>query len=79
MKKAEMQEKFRQLLETRREALLRAVRKEDKPAALARYGEICGIAEAMRVLELVDYDQVQYIRDQAWALQSGKEPEYEAC
>lgn len=79
MKKAEMQERFRQLLETRREALLRAVRKGDKPAALTRYGEICGVAEAMRALELVDYDQVQYIRDQAWALQSGKEPEYEAC
>ena len=39
MKKSDMQEKFRQLLETRREALLRAVRKEDKPEALARYGD----------------------------------------
>lgn len=79
MKKSDMQEKFRQLLETHREALFWAVRKGDKPVALTRYGEVCGIAEAMRALELMDYDQVQYIRNQAWALLSGKEPEYEGC
>nr|WP_326189675.1 hypothetical protein [uncultured Oscillibacter sp.] len=79
MKKAEMREKFRQLLEAHWERLAQAVQQGDKQTAERRCGEIFGIAEAMRALELADYDQVQYIRDQARALCRGKELDHAAC
>ena len=79
MKKSEMQEKFRMLLEDRKEQLKRAVVKGNNGVALMQYGEICGVAASMRKLVLIDYDQAQYIRDEAWAIYQGKEPEYEAC
>ena len=79
MKKSDLERKFHELLERRREALLRAARKGDEPAAMTLYGEICGIADAMRAAALVDWEQAQYIREQAWALYAGKGPDDETC
>ncbi len=79
MKKAQMQERFKALLEDRRERLLQAVRKEERPTAMMWYGQICGIADAMRTMELVDYDQAQYIKDTAFALYRNKGAEDEPC
>lgn len=79
MKKAQMQERLKALLEDRRERLLRAVRKEERPTAMMWYGQICGIADAMRTMELVDYDQARYIKDTAFALYRNKGAEDEPC
>ena len=43
------------------------------------YGQICGIADAMRTMELVDYDEAQYIKDTAFALYRNKGAEDEPC
>ena len=79
MKKAEMQEKFRQLLEAHWERLAQAVQQGDKQTAGGAAERSFGIAEAMRALELADYDRVQYIRDQARALCRRKELDHAAC
>lgn len=79
MKKSEMHEKFRMLLEDRKERLKRSVDKDNKGVALMQYGEICGVAESMRKLDLIDYEQAEFIKNEAWSIYQGKEPEYEAC
>ena len=56
-----------------------AVRKEERPTAMMWYGQICGIADAMRTMELVDYDQAQYIKDTAFVLYRNKGAEDEPC
>lgn len=33
----------------------------------------------MRVIGLIDFDQESEIKDEAFAIVEGKEPEYEAC
>ena len=43
------------------------------------YGEVCGVVASMRKLELIDYEQAEFIKSDAWAIYQGKEPEYEAC
>lgn len=81
MKKSDLERKFEQLLERNREAMLRALRDGEKPSALMFYGNICGLADAMRTVELVDWEQAAYIREQAWALykRGGADGEDEAC
>ena len=79
MKKNEMHEKFRMLLDSRKDLLNRAVDAAREPDALVRYGEICGVAEAMRKLDLIDYEQTEFIQSEAWSIYQGKEPEHEAC
>lgn len=79
MKKSEMQEKFRMLLEDRKERLKRAVDKGNEGVAMMHYGEICGVAASMKKLDLIDYEQAEFIKNEAWAICQGKEPEYEAC
>lgn len=79
MKKNEMREAFRQMLERRKELMVQAVKRGSQPSALMLYGEICGVAAAMCKLELIDREQLRYIKDEAWAMCQGKEPEYEAC
>ena len=81
MKKSELERKFGELLERRREAMLQALRDGEKPSALMFYGNICGLADAMRAVELVDWEQAHSIRDQAWALykRGGADAEDEAC
>ena len=79
MKKSEMQERFRQLLERRKLMLREAVAKKKDSLAVMHYGAICGMAEAMRELGLIDWEQKRFIKDEAWALVTGKETEYEAC
>lgn len=79
MKKSEMHEKFRMLLDSRKDLLKRAVDAARETDALVRYGEICGVAEAMRKLDLIDYEQAEFIQSEAWSIYQGKEPEYEAC
>ena len=81
MKKSDLERKFGELLERRREAMLQALRDGEKPSALMFYGNICGLADAMRAVELVDWEQAHSIRDQAWALykRGGADAEDEAC
>ena len=79
MKKNELQEKFRTLLESRQESLKRAAKLNDQMSGLMAYGEICGLAAAMKAVGLIDYEQAEYIKEQAWALYEGKEPCDEAC
>lgn len=68
MKKAEMQMKFQRLLERRQEDMIRAMRNGDHTLAMMYYGQICGLADAMRAVDLVDWEQSTYIREQAMAL-----------
>lgn len=81
MKKSDLERKFGQLLERNREAMLRALRDGEKPSALMFYGNICGLADAMRIVGLVDWEQSTKIRAQAWALykRGGADGEDEAC
>ncbi len=79
MKKSEMQEKFRLLLEDRKERIKKAADKGNQPTALMFYGEVCGIAASMRTIGLIDWDQKDYIEREAWAIYKREEPEYEAC
>ena len=68
MKKSEMQMKFQRLLERRQEDLVREIRNGDRTTAMIYYGQICGLADAMRVIGLVDWEQSTYIREQAMEL-----------
>lgn len=79
MKKNEMLEAFRQMLERRKELMVQAAKKGSKGSALMLYGQICGVAESMKRVGLIDREQLQYIKDEAWALYQGKEPEYGPC
>lgn len=67
MKKSEMQIKFRRLLERSQEEMIQAKRNGDHTLAMLYYGQICGLADAMRAVELVDWEQSTYIREQAMA------------
>lgn len=79
MKKSEMQEKFRDLLNRRKEALKKAMDKGEEGVALLHVGEICGITASMRTIGLIDWEQENYIDNEAWDVYHGKEPENEAC
>lgn len=79
MKKSEMQEKFRDLLNRRKESLKKAEDKGDYGTALMYVGEIIGIAASMQAIGLIDWEQEDYITNEAWAIYRRKEPEYEAC
>ena len=68
MKKSEMQAKFQRLLEHSQEDLIRAKQSGDHSLTMLYYGQICGLAEAMRAVELVDWEQAAYIREQAMEL-----------
>ena len=67
MKKSEMQMKFQRLLERRQDDMIRAMQNGDHTSAMLYYGQICGLADAMRAVELVDWEQSTYIREQAMA------------
>lgn len=75
----QLHEKFQQMIQRRREDLLKARKEGHEPSALMFYGQICGIADAMKTFGLIDYEQRGYIENEAWALYTGKEPEYEVC
>lgn len=79
MKKNEMHGKFKILLGARKELLKIAVDAGRENDALVYYGEICGVAAAMRKLDLIDYEQAEFIKNEAWSIYQGKEPEYEEC
>ena len=79
MKKSEMQEKFRDLLNRRKESLKKAEDKGNDGTALMYVGEIIGIAASMQAIGLIDWEQEDYIANEAWAIYRRKEPEYEAC
>ena len=79
MKKNEMQEKFRELLDDAKQMIRMERDKGKMQAAMMSYGKVCGIASAMYAIGIIDYDQKNYIRDEAWDICQGKEPEYEAC
>lgn len=68
MKKSEMKEKFRRQLERRQEDMIRELRNGDRTTAMIYYGNICGLADAMRIVGLVDWEQSTYIREQAMEL-----------
>ena len=79
MKKNKTLEKLGAVLERKKEILKRAIEKGNKPFAYAVYGEVCGVAECMRALEFIDYDQANYIRDSAWDAVTGRGGADEAC
>lgn len=81
MKKSEMQEKLQRQLERRQEDMIRELRNGDRTTAMIYYGNICGLADAMRIVGLVDWEQSTFIREQAWALykRGGADGEDEAC
>lgn len=79
MKKTEMQERFQKMIRNRKEYLLEAKKDGETPSALMFYGQICGIADSMKAVGLIDNEQRDYIKNDAWALYTGKESEYEAC
>lgn len=81
MKKSEMQIKFQRLLERRQEDMVRELRSGDRTTAMIYYGQICGLADAMRVIGLVDWEQCTYIREQAMEFYKRDEDGegYEAC
>lgn len=81
--KSELREEFRRLLETQQEALVRAIHRKDRAARLIHYGEICGVVAAMSRLGLVDYEEAEYIKNEAWSICStgkmGSGNDAEAC
>ena len=79
MKKNEMQEKFRELLDDAKQMIRMGREKGETQTAMMFYGKVCGIASAMYAIGIIDYDQNNYIRDEAGDICQGKEPEYEAC
>lgn len=79
MKKSEMQEKFRELLDDAKQMIRMEREKGETQTAMVSYGKVCGIASAMYAIGLIDYEQKDYIRNEAWDICRGKEPEYEAC
>ena len=79
MKKNEMQEKFRELLDDAKQMIRMGREKGETQTAMMFYGKVCGIASAMYAIGIIDFDQNNYIRDEAWSIYQGKEPEYEAC
>lgn len=79
MKKNEMQEKFRDLLDRRKESLKRAMDKGEEGVVLENVGEICGIAASMQIIGLIDWEQKDYIQNEAWDMYLRREPEHEAC
>lgn len=78
MKKNEMQEKFRDILNRRKESLKRAMDKGEEGVALENVGEICGIAASMQIIGLIDWEQKDYIENEAWDMYLRREPEHEA-
>lgn len=79
MSNKELHEQFQQMIQHRKEHLLKAKKDGHEPSALMFYGQICGIADSMKAIGLIDYDQKEYIENDAWALYTGKESEHEAC
>lgn len=79
MNKSEMERKFRVLLDTRKELLRRAVEGGSQASAMTLCGEICGVAASMRMLGLLDYEQQQYLQDQARAAARGETGGFEGC
>ena len=77
MKKNEMREKFRGLLEQTMEAIREEREKGKTQAAMMYYGKLCGIASSMYVIGIIDYGQKTDIVEDAVAILEGKEPEYE--
>ena len=79
MKKSELQERFRRMLEQRKELLVKAVKQKNKPSALMMYGQICGVSASMKQIGLIDNSQMEWIQAEAWTLYQGKDVEHEAC
>lgn len=79
MKRNEMQVKLRELLDDTKQMIRMEREKGETQPAMVSYGKVCGIASAMYAIGLIDYEQKDYIRNEAWAICQGKEPEYEAC
>ena len=68
MIKSEMQEKLQRQLERRQGDMIQEIRSGDRTTAMIYYGNICGLADAMRIVGLVDWEQSIYIREQAMEL-----------
>lgn len=79
MGKKAMHESFRQMLDDRKQLLKVAAEKKKEMSAAELYGQICGVADSMWKIGLIDYDQAEYIKNEAENIRLGKEPEYEPC
>lgn len=79
MSKKDMLSIFHNLILERKERLALEVKKEDRAVALILYGEIAGIADSMKAMKLIDYDQVEDIKNEAWDIYKKKEPAFEGC
>ncbi|MCQ2439453.1 MAG: hypothetical protein MJ074_06800 [Oscillospiraceae bacterium] len=79
MGKKETREIFRRMLDKRMELMKQAVQRKSDASALMMYGQICGVVDSMKVMGLIDYEQAEYIKNEARMIRLGKEPDYEAC
>ena len=79
MSKKNLHEAFRHMIQNRKERMVQAMKKGDDGAGLLLYGEICGIAASMKAMNLIDYDQKEYIKNEAWNIYQKKEPAFEGC
>ena len=79
MSKKDMLSIFHNLIQDREERLAQAVKKGDRGVALMLYGEVCGIADSMKAMELIDYSQKEHIKNEAWDIYQKKEPAFEGC
>lgn len=79
MKKSEMNEKFQKLLERTKKTIKEEREKGNETAAMMYYGKVCGITGSMYAIGIIDWGQMSFIKDEAWDIYQGKEPEYEAC
>ena len=79
MKKNELNARYQEMIQRRKEDIRQCRERGSDAAASRLYGEICGIAAAMRASGFIDYDQEAWIRDDAKKVLDGKEDHDEAC
>lgn len=79
MNRRDLHTRFGTMIQNRKEQMVQASKKRDDGAALLLYGEIAGIAAAMRTMNLIDYDQMEDIKHEAWDIYQKKEPAFEGC
>lgn len=79
MKKNELNTRYQEMIQRRKEDIRQCREQGLNYAAMMLYGEICGIAAAMRASGFIDHDQEDWIRDDARKVLEGKEDQDEAC
>lgn len=75
----QLREKFDRMVEQKTADILSLHRRKQKGKAEAMAHEVAGIAYAMRKLDLIDYEQERYIRNDSMAMATGEAFNDEAC